>query len=255
MTVRYNSFLGALRLDPEVGGPNVVTGNIGPSSGCQPNASYSYNVWSGAKCAASDRTAPLTNVFVDPSSAGFGLQLKAGSPAIGAGDPRSFPPRDIAGRIRPVTFPADSGAWQREPALVVPGRSIGTATLQSRRAEIVGFYGTPRKRTRETLPDGTRLAIEEHRVRGGSMRITYRDETVVAIATTSTFYRTAKGLSPGSPLQARRDDDWRCRPVGAPVRKARFYVRPTRSKKPVVAELIVTRRGFAPTCATPKSAG
>lgn len=250
--IRHNSLLGAIRLDREFVGTNVVGGNIGPSSGCQSNASYSYNVWSRTACGATDRVAPLADVFVDPAPTRFQLQLKPGSRAIGAGDPANAPLRDIEGRLRPLEFAPDAGAWQREPALVVPGRAIGTADIGASKATIHGFYGRPRKSSREQLPNGALLDVEQHRVRGGVLRVTYRGERIVAISTTSKYYRTLKGLSPGSSLRVRPDDDLRCRPVGAPARRAVLYVRPTRAKEPAVAELVVVRRGFLPSCAIPK---
>jgi hypothetical protein len=101
----------------------------------------------------------------------------------------------------------------------------------------------------ETLPDGSRVEVDEHRVRGGRVRVTYRGEAAVAVSTTSPFYQTLKGLGPGHAMRARAKEDWTCRPVGAPKGKARLYLRPTRSKDPVVAELVVVAARFVPPCA------
>jgi hypothetical protein len=70
------------------------------------------------------------------------------------------------------------------------------------------------------------------------------------IATTSPYYRTLKGLTPGTAMKARAKEDWTCRPVGAPKGKARLYLRPTRSKSPVVAEVIVVAARVVPACAS-----
>ena len=247
--IRYNSTLGGIRIDPAVANV-VVKGNIAARSSafaCRTSGVISHNVWSGVKCSPSDRLAALSDVFVDATA--FDLRLTATSQAIGAGDPDDHPARDIAGRLRPEAYAPDAGAWQREPALVVAGRAIGTAKIGMTRTDVVEFYGPPRKRTRERLVDGSSVEVGHHRVRGGTLRVTLRDERVIAISTTSGYYRTLKGLGPTSPLRARANDSWACRPVGAKIGKARLYVRPTHSKKPVVAELVVVARGFVPSCA------
>ena len=110
MTVRYNSFLGAIRLDPEVAGPNSFTGNAGRAAGCWTNATFTYNLWASRPCSASDRTAPLTDLFLDPTSSGFDLRLKPGSPAVGAGNPGDYPVDDIDGDRRPMGGSPDAGA-------------------------------------------------------------------------------------------------------------------------------------------------
>jgi hypothetical protein len=253
--IRYNSLLGGIRVDTAVTGV-TVTGNVArkdANSGCLRTVTFAHNVWSGARCAPSDRTAALSNVFVDPSSSGFDLRLRLGSRAVAAGDTADHPKLDIKGRLRPVGFAPDAGAWQREPALVVSGRAVGTATIGASRAQLVEFYGKPRKRTKTKQPDGTRLPVDEWRVRGGMLRITYRDEKAVAVATTSAYYRTARGLRADAPLRAHSNEDGRCRPVGGRVGRARIYVRPTRAKKPVVAELTVVAARFTPLCALPPS--
>jgi hypothetical protein len=84
----YNSSLGGIRIDAAVTNA-VVTGNIARKEGnysCRTSISFSYNLWTGASCSATDRTAPFADVFVGPTSATFDLRLKAGSPAIGTGN-------------------------------------------------------------------------------------------------------------------------------------------------------------------------
>lgn len=251
VALRYNSTSGGIRVDKAVSDV-VVKGNIAQkeqSFSCFPNVMFSYNVWSGVRCSASDRSAALSGVFVNASPPVVDFRLKVGSRAIGAGDPADHPAHDQAGRLRPLVFPPDSGAWQREPALIVKGRAIGTATIGARRAELIGFYGPPRKRAPEKFADGTRLPVDEYRVRGGRLRVTYQGEKVVAIATTSSYYRMSSGLSPGSSLQPKAKENGRCRPVGGRVGRARLYVRPTRSTRAVVAELIVVAARHTPACA------
>jgi hypothetical protein len=241
--------LGGIRVDPNVTNV-VIKGNIGPKGSCQQNVTSSHNVWSGGRCSSSDRTASLANVFVSATSTPFDLRLKAGSPALGAGDPADHPVLDIDGRLRPNKLAPDAGAWQREPALVVPGRSIGAARVGMSEQGIVAFYGSKRRRVVGKLADGSKAAFDTYRVRGGKLHVTYRGDRVVALATTSAFYRTAKGLAIGSPLPSRGTDST-CRPVGAPKGKARLYVQPSRSKPPVVTELLVVASHFTPVCAIP----
>ena len=249
MTVRYNSFLGAIRLDPEVAGPNSFTGNAGRAAGCWTNATFTYNLWSNTRCSRTDRRAQLTRVFVDPTSSGFDLRLRQGSPAIGAGDPLSAPRTDIEGRVRPSALAADAGAWQREPALARSGRSLGTAAMRMSRAAVREWYGTPRRRLVIDGPKpGQKIQVDSYAIRGGRLRVHYADDRVVAISTTSRYYRTSGALGPGAALLARGSEKRECRRVG----KSGLWVRPTRGSKPVVAELIVTARSYTPPCGKPK---
>jgi hypothetical protein len=112
--IRYNSLLGPIQVDSRVGNV-VVKGNVGPKDAaysCQSNVSFSYNVWSGVKCSPSDRVAALSSVFLGATSALFDLRLKAGSAAIGAGDPLDYPARDREGENRPQGK-VDAGADER----------------------------------------------------------------------------------------------------------------------------------------------
>ena len=257
VVIRYNSSLGGIRIDRAVANV-VVTGNIAQKDqtfSCLSNVRFAHNVWTGVKCSSSDRTAALSNVFVNAAASVFDFRLKAGSRAIGAGDQTNHPARDIAGRVRPIAFPPDAGAWQREPALVETGHAIGTATIGMSRAALVEFYGRPRKRASEKLADGTRLPVEDFRVTGGRLRVTYRGEKAVAIATTSRYYQTRRGLGPGTLLKPRAEENVPCRPVGARVGKARLYLRATRSAKPTVAELLVVAARYTPPCALPRTVG
>ena len=94
-----------------------IVGNVGPrGSGCESGASYSHNVWqytSNSPCGASDKVVVgssgtqllgLTNPLLGD------MHLTVGSPAIGAGDPASYPAADYDGQARPTT--PDAGADQ-----------------------------------------------------------------------------------------------------------------------------------------------
>jgi chitodextrinase len=110
-TVRYNSWLQAPRMPTgEISLHNRFVGNAGPMSwaACDvPGVVFAFNVWEGAQCAATDRDVADVG-FVD--SAAVDLHLRAGSPAIDAGDPSLFPAVDIDGELRPIGGAPDAGA-------------------------------------------------------------------------------------------------------------------------------------------------
>jgi hypothetical protein len=66
---------------------------------------WRHNVLQGGVCGAGDKNAAAG--FVDMNS---NLHLAAGSAAINAGDPASFPGRDIDGQTRPGGAAPDAGA-------------------------------------------------------------------------------------------------------------------------------------------------
>lgn len=88
-----------------------MIGNVGPQQQwtCRKGVMYTHNVWQGARCGPTDLNAP--SGFRDPAR--FDLHLKAGAPAIGRGDPASFPVRDIDGDRRPRGARPDAGADER----------------------------------------------------------------------------------------------------------------------------------------------
>jgi len=111
IVIRYNSFAvgvdGTMNVDAV--GPVSAYGNAGQLDGCSTGVTYAYNVWTAAKCSATDITAnPL---FVKNTGGDFDLHLTAGSPAIGRGDPTRFPATDFDGQLR--TSPPDAGADER----------------------------------------------------------------------------------------------------------------------------------------------
>ena len=106
-------------------GSNVtIVGNLASHNLCPaPDgvASYSHNVWfldstssSADRCGPTDVTLRSSgaNIFVRMAPHGD-FRLRAGSPAIGRGDPKSFPPGDRAGTCRPQGKLPDAGAFER----------------------------------------------------------------------------------------------------------------------------------------------
>ncbi len=239
--IRFNSLRGNILFKCEPGNGCesafsniVVSSNVGwngsgtcPQPGTQ-GVIFEHNVWSGRPCSSSDKRGALGFV----ASEEFDFRLVRGAPAIGFGAKEGGPPTDIAGRKRPRTLAPDAGAWQREPALVVSGRSIGTAATTMSRAEIVAFYGASRKRSKLRLPDGTRVISHAYPMRGGRLTVTYRDDEVVAISTTSAYYETDRGLGPGDPLRPRKAELASCRPVGGSCRQGKALCQTDRRETP-----------------------
>jgi hypothetical protein len=125
LRVRYNTFETSVLLDPKLratGGSEWV-GNVGGGWDCIAGMRYRYNV--GQKCSARDkRVSPASSCgppscprirnarqgWVNPAKHNF--RLRAGSPAINAGDPKDFPRVDKDGRLRPVGRRPDAGAYE-----------------------------------------------------------------------------------------------------------------------------------------------
>ena len=110
--LRYNSLSGPILLynGPSAGSGMDFVGNVLTASPCnaQDNAlpiSWRYNVIQGGSCGPSDLNAPLG--FLDPNS---NLHLSAGAAARNAGDPSSYPARDIDGQARFLGTRPDAGA-------------------------------------------------------------------------------------------------------------------------------------------------
>jgi hypothetical protein len=113
--VRYNTFENAVAMEPLftfTGGSEFI-GNLGGGWDCVNGMTYRYNV--GKKCSTTDKavspassTATTTAPYgwVDPANHDF--HIKAGSPAIDAGDPNNHPATDIDGQ--PRTGTPDAGA-------------------------------------------------------------------------------------------------------------------------------------------------
>lgn len=114
--IRYNSSLGEIRVDKAISNVSVK-GNVArktQSYSCQTNVTFSHNVWSGTRCSPTDKTAPLTDLFLGSTSgAGFDLSLRAGAAAVNAGDPASFPTTDGRGTARPQGGVPDAGAHEQ----------------------------------------------------------------------------------------------------------------------------------------------
>ena len=108
-TFRNNTFGGDVAIQPNTIVNMKLVGNVGAIASCKGGVSYSYNVFTAAKCADTDkRIGGALSQFVNPG--GHDWRLKAGAAAIDAGNPNDFPAADRAGLLR--NGPPDAGAHE-----------------------------------------------------------------------------------------------------------------------------------------------
>jgi hypothetical protein len=112
--LRYNSISGPILIYDVPSSPGTgmdFVGNVMQASACTPQnngvpINWRYNViFGGSKCGSTDKAAAAG--FVNANS---NLHLAAGSAALNAGDPTSYPGRDIDGQGRPAGGAPDAGA-------------------------------------------------------------------------------------------------------------------------------------------------
>jgi hypothetical protein len=125
LKVRYNTFEQPVGLEGSfrATGDSEWVGNVGGGWDCIPGMRFAYNV--GEKCSATDkRVEPPSSCgppacrtlrtaaqgWVDPGKHNF--RLRAGAPAINAGDPRDAPRVDKDGKRRPAGGRPDAGAYE-----------------------------------------------------------------------------------------------------------------------------------------------
>ena len=204
--IRYNSFSSGLgQYVKGASYSNIrVMGNAGSRpSLCFPGMTFGYNAWVDRGCAPTDRVLQgLPFVSLAPGLEDF--HLVAASPARALVQPLSADLQlgsDIAGQTRPVRFPRDAGALERDTALLLPGRSIGAAAIGMSSNALRVFYGQPRASRSTKIGSKHVLArIDTFAVPGGSLRATMVGDDVVGLSTSSAFYSTPKGVGPGSPF-------------------------------------------------------
>jgi hypothetical protein len=166
VTFRYNTY------DVSVGRANApprlfcssqqVYGNIfttGPGSGAgsQCLSGWSYNVFESGACG--EHATVVKNAFF--VERGSDYHLRPGSPAIGRGDPKRFPARDVDGTKRPAGAIPDAGFDEAQPlvsdATVALMKRVSTELETSAAATLVAG-------TRACGSDGeARAAVERLR--------------------------------------------------------------------------------------------
>ena len=135
--------------------------------------------------------------FVDARRLDYHLAL--GSAGIGRGGIALNPRQDLDGRLRPLRYPTDVGAYVSESAVISFGGRLGELRLGMSRAAVTAIYGNPRTIGAPHRP-GVR-AVATYVRHGGNVWVTYGPGlTVVGLATNSRYFTTAAGLGPGAPL-------------------------------------------------------
>ena len=228
VTIRYNSMNGSPSFQRQQScsmGDIAVRGNIveGPPTAysCtkeqQNGVAYAYNAFTntaGPPCGAGNRLgATASSTWVDPGR--YDYHLKASSRAIEL-VPVSAAQRtsvDIDGSLRPPRWRSDAGAYQRETALVVLGRSIGAVSMAERWSSVIAFFGKPQHT--ETSRAGRRVLTRlVYRVHGGLLWVMVEEGKVAGIGTSSRYYATRTAVGPatsGGGLQGRTKVTWaRC---------------------------------------------
>ena len=168
----------------------------------------SYNLFTDPATAAASpqpatntaqTTSPAMPTFVD-SSRGWTCSLRAGSAGIARGGIGLGPRQDLDGRLRPLRYPTDVGAYVSESAAISFGGRLGELRLGMSRAAVTALYGNPRTIGAAPRRPGVR-AVATYVRHGGNVWVTYGPGlTVVGLATNSRYFTTAAGLGPGAPL-------------------------------------------------------
>ena len=106
---RNNSFGGDIAIQPTTIANMRLSGNIGAVASCKSGVVYSHNVFTNAKCSATDKqVAAAMSQFADPAAHDW--RLRSGAAAIDSADPADSPPTDRGGLGR--NGPPDAGAHE-----------------------------------------------------------------------------------------------------------------------------------------------
>ena len=160
---------------------------------------YAYNAFTNAggvpcEVATSSAFPPLRR---GSNPAQWDYRLKPDSRAVGlVPESQPRPSTDIDGNLRPLRWPSDAGAYQRETALMVLGRSIGAASIGDKRSAVIAFFGVP-QRTDHSRSGRHALSTLVYHLHGGLLWVTLERGRVVGIGTTSSYYTTSAGARAG----------------------------------------------------------
>jgi hypothetical protein len=257
--IRHNSFGGGLGQYVEGASYNNirVVGNAGSqSSQCYRAWSFAYNAWEGPRCGATDRTLGASP-FVSTAPGSEDFRLVPGSRARSLVVPQAGDlalGSDMEGQTRPLRYPRDAGALERDTAHLALGVSIGSAVMGMPRAVLLRRYGPPRRTRPTTIGIAkTRAQTDSFTVPGGLVSATTVGDRVVGLATRSPFYTNSKGLGPGSPVSDVPRAGWAVckdtlrRRVGGAI----VTLRLGKGKKPKVVEVAMLRRAYDTPCEKP----
>jgi hypothetical protein len=204
--IRYNSFGAGIGeyVEGAAYGNFRVVGNAGSRpSKCYPGMTFAYNAWDGAGCNSTDRDVRALP-FAASAPGREDFHLRRGTGALGLVQPVTPDLRlgaDAEGRVRPLRYPRDAGALQRDTAVLVLGRAIGSASIGMSREQVQRAYGQPRRTSQAKL--GANKApglIDTFNVPGGKLLVTTVGGRVVGLSTSSQYYTTPTGLGVGSPV-------------------------------------------------------
>jgi hypothetical protein len=161
----------------------------------------------------------------------------------------------MEGRVRPLRFPRDAGALQRDTATLVLGRSIGSATIGMKRDDVLRAYGPPRRSLPAKLGAAkTSGRIDIFAVPGGKLLVTTVADRVVGLSTASRYYTTPAGIGAGSKIadvtHLPRTAWLKCKKTFARAGGAvAVSFRPSAGRKSV-AEVTMIRRAYEQPCKT-----
>lgn len=235
-----------------------IVGNVGsrPSS-CFSGMTFAYNAWESGSCSRTDRRLPRSP-FVSDTPGSEDFQLVRGTRAAGFVPPEGPDLEirtDIDLRMRPKRFPRDSGAYQRDTAVILLGRSIGSGRIGMPRSALLERYGRAlRTRSAKLGVAKTRALVDSIAVPGGILTATSVDDRVVGLATRSVYYTTLAGLGPGSPASDVPAAGWAVcknivrRNIGGTV----VSLQVSGAKKRKVVGLAMLRRAYDTPCPTAK---
>lgn len=254
--LRFNSFASGIGqyVDGTTYSNVRILGNVGgrPSE-CYAGMSFVHNTWIGGSCSRTD-TRVSRSPFVSTTPGAEDFRLVRGARAAGSvppGEGDSNLHTDIELQVRPLRFPRDAGAYQRDTAVVVLGRSIGSARMGMPRTGLIAHYGRAvRTRSAKLGERKLRARLDNFLVPGGILTATTVNDRVVGISTRSAYYTTLGGLGPGSPATDLPRVGWAV--CGDVVRRnlagTTVAFRLSRGKRPKVVELAMVRRNLALPC-------
>jgi hypothetical protein len=218
--VLYNTIqAGAGGQDIQPGGDYELVGNIlgdaDNGEGCrmpvaasgEPEGALwsnaSYNLFGDSAVATACNRYGTNNTSGRPTyvdAAHGNWQLAAGSAGVARGGIALQTSRDLDGRLRPLRYPTDVGAYVSESAAISFSGRLGELRLGMSRAAVTARYGNPRTIAAAPRRPGFR-AVATYIRHGGNVWVTYGPgQTVVGLATNSRYFTTAAGLGPGAPL-------------------------------------------------------
>jgi hypothetical protein len=178
-----------------------IVGNILETGACDATFAYDANVFEpgySTRCGKTSRYCRVQFATPDAPNADFHLAASDTCARAGGGAFSLGPASDIDGQARSRTWAEDAGADQKEPASIVPGKSIGAIVIGTPAAGLEALYGKPARTSGTKLPSGKAATVESFFVPGGRLSAIVDGGVVVGVGTTSPYYTTPTGLGVGA---------------------------------------------------------